>query len=136
MAQTANVATADEVNACLNEFGASQSHLVVSLQKFNGGMHYTDTYVGLGLNEIKQVGTEKGLIARNIVPIAKDIDDSLLSVQINADGTNTMVTLDGSDGSIDEDLKLSYGQYLEQIREKLLSGKLVYEDGLGLISVA
>ena len=80
MAQTANVATADEVNACLNEFGASQSHLVVSLQKFNGGMHYTDTYIGLGLNEIKQIGTEKGLIARNIVPIAKDIDDSLLSV--------------------------------------------------------
>ena len=99
-------------------------------------MQYTDTYIGLSLDEINAVGTEKGLKARNIVPIAKDIDDSLLCVQINSDGTNTVVSVDGADGSIDEDLKVSYGQYVESIREKLLSAKLVYEDGLGLISVA
>ena len=53
---------------------------MLSLQKFNGGMQYTDTYIGLSLDEINAVGTEKGLKARNIVPIAKDIDDSLLCV--------------------------------------------------------
>ena len=55
---------------------------------------------------------------------------------MNDDGSQTVVTLDSDDGSISENLNVSYGQYLEQIGQKLLTGKLVYEDGLGLVSVA
>ena len=70
------------------------------------------------------------------MPFAIDIDESLQCVQINDDGSETVISFDTSDGTVMENLNLTYGQYLEQIRSKLLTGKLVYEDGLGLVSVA
>ena len=51
MAGTANTATADDVSAMLSAFSASScTHLALSLQKFNGGLHYKDNYIGLPLD--------------------------------------------------------------------------------------
>ena len=74
--------------------------------------------------------------ARNLIPFAKDIDGTLLCLQIGSDGGNTVGSVDADDGQVTENLNQSYGQYLEDIRQKLLSAKLVYEEGLGLVSVA
>ena len=77
----ANTATADQVTALLSEFDAGAcSHLAISLQKFNGGIQYEDSFVGLSVDEINAVGTEKGLKARKIVPFARDADEQLLCV--------------------------------------------------------
>ena len=46
------------------------------------------------------------------------------------------MVLDGSDMSLVEDLKISLGEYLEQIRNGLLSKKLIYEDELGIIAIS
>jgi hypothetical protein len=36
-----------------------------------------------------------------------------------------------------EDLKIiGFGSYLEQLRDKVLSKKLIYEEGLGLVSIS
>ena len=45
------------------------------------------------------------------------------------------MVLDGSDSSQVEDLKLTLGEYLENVRNGLLSKKLIYEDELGIVSV-
>ena len=44
-----------------------------------------------------------------------------------------MITWDSDESAPEQDLKVSYGEYIESIREKLLTGKLIYEDGLGLV---
>jgi hypothetical protein len=48
-----------------------------------------------------------------------------------------MVIWDLEDNTMMEDLKMpgGLGQYLEELRDKILSKKLIYEDGLGLVSV-
>jgi hypothetical protein len=51
-------------------------------------------------------------------------------------GTETVVIFDPSEGSVDEDLHMSYGQYLENLRDKLLRKKIAYEEGLGLVTFA
>ena len=43
--------------------------------------------------------------------------------------------LDGGDASVDEDYNQSLGNYLEMIRDGLLSKRLIYEDELGVIVV-
>ena len=43
---------------------------------------------------------------------------------------------DPKEGSVDEDFKVNYGQYLEMIRDKLLLKKIEYEEGLGLVTFA
>ena len=136
MVPKANGASADQVGAVLAEFGAQASHLGFSLQKYNGGVQYLDTFVGLTVDEISALGGQHGLKARKIVPFAKDIDESLQCVQITEDGSETVISFDTSDGSVMENLYMTYAQYLEDIRTKLLTNKLVYQDGLGLVSVA
>ena len=72
------------------------------------------------------------------MPIAKDIDESLLCVKINSalkDG-ETVIIWDTDNNEQMEDLKVSLGEYLEQIRDKLLSKKLIYEEELGLVSIS
>ena len=137
MVPKANGATAEQVTGILTEFGAQASHLAFSLQKYNGGLQYLDTFVGVTVDEINELGTTHGLKARHIVPFAKDIEASLQCVQINDDGSETVISFDTADGgSVMENLNMTYGQYLEDIRTKLLTGKLVFEEGLGLVSVA
>ena len=136
MVPKANGATADQVGAVLTEVGAQASHLAISLQKYNGGLQYLDTFVGLSVDELNALGTQHGLKARKILPFAKDVDESLQCLQINDDGSETVISFDTSDGSVMENLNMTYAQYLEDIRTKLLTSKLVYEEGLGLVSVA
>ena len=51
MASAANAASADQVNAVLGAFSAeSCGHLSLSLQKFNGGLHYQDNFIGLNID--------------------------------------------------------------------------------------
>jgi hypothetical protein len=56
-------------------------------------------------------------------------------VKVDASSNETVVTWDSDAKEISEDLKQSFGEYLESIRNKLLSKKLFYEDELGLVSV-
>ena len=116
MAPKANQVSEDQTNALLSGFQASQAkHLGMSLQKFNGGMQYEDTFIGLSVDEITAVGAEKGLNDRKIVPFAKDIDGQLLCVQISDAGAEAVIGYDPSDGMIEQKDGLTYGQYLESI---------------------
>ena len=63
----------------LDEFGAGTCLLGVALQKYNGSLQYQDTFVGLTLSEISGHADLKG---KGVVPFAKDIDGTLLCVQI------------------------------------------------------
>ena len=57
IAPRANAAAADQVGSVLAEFAsAGTGHLALSLQKFNGGMQYLDTYVGISVDEINTIG--------------------------------------------------------------------------------
>ena len=104
LAPTANKAAADKVNAALAAFGASSScHLGLSLQKFDGGFQYQDTFIGLSVDRISEVGAEKGLAARKILPFASD-EESLLCLQLGDDGSESVIVYDPSEGSVDENL--------------------------------
>jgi hypothetical protein len=46
-----------------------------------------------------------------------------------------VVVYNGNSGEIEEDLKQTLGEYIEKIRDSLLTNKLIYEDELGLVSV-
>jgi hypothetical protein len=46
----------------------------------------------------------------------------------------TVVIFD--EGKVEEDLHMSYGQYLENLRDKLLMKKISYEGVCGLVSYA
>ena len=46
-----------------------------------------------------------------------------------------MISWDCDSGEVQEDLKVTYAEYIESIREKLLTGKLEYEEDLGLVTV-
>ena len=108
MVPKANGVSADQVTGALTEFGAQASHLAFSLQKFNGGLQYLDTFVGLSVDEINEAGAANNLKARKIVPFAKDIDGSLQCVQVNDDGSETVISYDTSDGSVMENLNLTF----------------------------
>ena len=125
-------AASAEVAKVLGEFGAGNSMLGVALQKYNGSLQYQDTYIGLSLSEISG---HSGLKDKSVVPFAKDVDGTLLCLQIK-DGKESVVMWDADAGEVEQDLKVSYGEYIESIREKLLTRKLMYEDGLGLVEVA
>lgn len=66
-----------------------------------------------------------------MTPFARDIDGNLQCV----DPSGQVVTWDSEDKSVMEKLGCNLGQYLEFIRDKLLTGKCVYEEGLGVVSV-
>lgn len=102
-------------------------HLQALLKKYNGGMHFMDTYKGLSADEIKSSDVGASLIA-----FAKDIDGSLLC--INRDSGN-VCSWDAEDKAVSEDLKMNLGAYLEDIRNRLLSNKLGYEEEVGLYSM-
>ena len=89
-----------------------------------------DTYVGLKLSELTAVEVK----GENYLAFAKDIDGHLLCIRVS--GQETVVVYDCNDCTIDEDHKLNYGQYLESIRDKLLTKKIAYEEGLGLVNFA
>ena len=75
MAPVKDQATQGQTEALLAAFSAGNAkHLGMSLQKFNGGMQYEDTFVGIYIDEITSEGAAKGLNDRKIVPFAKDID--------------------------------------------------------------
>ena len=91
--------------------------------------------MGLTLDEIRKHGADHGLIEKKIVPFAKDIDGTLQCLQLTGDGKETVVAWDCDSSEVQEDLKVSYAEYIESIREKLLTGKLEYEEDLGLVTV-
>ena len=112
MAGTANSASADQVNTVFAGFSASAcTHLALSLQKFNGGLHYPDNFIGLSIDQISAVGDSAGLKARKIVPFAKDESDpdQVMCVQIGDDGSETVISFDMSDSSVSENTGMSYG---------------------------
>ena len=128
--------TPEVIKGALAAFGASDScYLGLSLQKFNGGFQYQDTFIGLSVDKINSIGAEKGLVARKILPFASD-EESLLCLQFGDDASENVIIFDPSDDTVMENLQMNYGQYLESIRGKLLTSQLVYESGLGLVSVA
>ncbi len=65
------------------------------------------------------------------MPIAKDIDETLLCIR-KADGL--LIGVEGAE--VNEELGVTLAQYIEEIRDQLLMKKLVYEEELGLISIA
>ena len=135
MAPVKDQASQEQTDALLAAFSAGNAkHLGMSLQKFNGGIQYEDTFIGLSVDEISSAGA--GLADRKIVPFARDIDGQLLCVQMGDDGSESVIGYDPSDGQIEQKDGLTYGQYLESISQKILTKKLVYEEGLGLVQVA
>lgn len=125
----------EEVEKVLKNFGAENSQgLKIALQKFNGGFHYLDTYKGLTLTNIMSTGETNGLIEQHLVPFAvNDFDGTLLCLSAKPSESVVIYDLEGKE--ITEDLKQTFGQYLESFRNGLLSKKIIYEDELGLVSV-
>jgi len=89
--------------------------------------------VGVTVSEIASIGAEHGLKELNLIPFAKDIDSSLLCVTIG--DAEKVVTWDPDMKQVVEDSKMIFGQYLESLRDRLLTKKIVYEDELGLVEV-
>jgi hypothetical protein len=46
-----------------------------------------------------------------------------------------VVSWDIEDSNLMEDLKMTIGQYLEHVRNRLLARSLVFDDDLGLVSI-
>ena len=99
-------------------------------------MLYQDTFVGLSVDEINEIVSSWSL-GPTVAPFARDQDkETILCLFHEASGANTVKAVNAADGEVEEDFGVSYGQYLEQLRQKLLTGKLVYDETMGLISVA
>jgi hypothetical protein len=96
-----------------------------------------NTMVGLPYARISELSSQDALKSKSVVAFAQDTMDenSLLCVMPDGKGGETVVTWDCDDNSVSEDLKMSYGEYLESISSQLLSCKLAYEEELGLCEV-
>ena len=70
-----------------------------------------------------------------MVPFAKDMDGTLQCVMMLGDGRETVVAWDANSGEVQEDLKVSFAEYLESIRDKMLAGGLEYDEDMGLMTV-
>jgi len=116
-----------------NGLGA-ECHLGTALGKYNGGMQYLDTYVGLKVEDIDKAVAKYEMKAKNLVPFAVDIEGALQCINTAAGGE--IVNFDTVAKEVDERLKMNYGEYLESIRDRILSHKLEFEEGLGLYSNA
>ena len=92
-----------------------------------------DTFIGLSLSEIAAAGAEHGLKELNLIPFARDIDGTLLSVTTG--DAEKVVSWDPDLKQVVDNTEKSYGQYLESIRDRLLSKKIVYEEELGLVEI-
>jgi hypothetical protein len=124
------------VKAIHSELSMEPAHLAIVLQKFDGGMHYMDTFIGLSVAEIGKFGSSLNTDSYTLLPFAKDIEGNLQCIKREgSSGPETVVNFDPNESSIDEDLKLTYGKYIEMIRDNLLLKKVVYEEGLGLVEV-
>lgn len=116
----------------LGQYSLEQSHIAVALERFDGGLHYEDTFVGLKLAELQSVDAPGH---GKILVFAKDAEGRYLCLKGNV-AAETVLIFDPNEGSVDEDLGMNYGQYLESLRDKLLLKKIAYEDGLGMVSFA
>ena len=87
-----------------------------------------DTYVGLSLAEI-EAEHSKNAMSADLIPFARDDDGSLQCIN---GANNSVVNWEPEDKDVSEDLKMTYGQYLESLRDRLLMKKLMFEEGLGL----
>lgn len=58
-----------------------------------------------------------------------------MKIDPNQKNGEHIIIYDVEDKEVSEDLLLSLGEYLEDLRNNLLSKKLFYEDELGLVSV-
>ena len=63
---------------------------------------------------------------------ARDIDGGLLCL----DGEGTVCIFDADEKAIMQKTGETLGQQLESIRDRCLSGKLIYEKDVGLMAVA
>ena len=64
-------------------------------------------------------------------------DDNLDGCKLAVTSTGNVLIFDPSDQTISEDLNISFGKYIESIRDNLLLRKLHYEGAdLGLVSSA
>ena len=66
------------------------------------------------------------------MPFAKDIDGNLQCVGIKDDGSETVLACDGA-GKVEENLNVTYGEYLEEMRDKMMTGRLEYDEDMGLM---
>ena len=71
-----------------------QSHISAALERFDGGLHYEDTFVGLKLSEFQSVDVpDHG----RILAFAKDVEGRLLCLK-GSGATETVVIFDPNEG--------------------------------------
>jgi hypothetical protein len=99
-------------------------HLQLLLLKFNGGIHFLETMKGISVSEIKST-----TVNASLTPFAKDMDGNYQCIDKKS---GHVVTWDSADGEQLEDLQMNLGQYLEHVRNLVLSNKVDYEEELGL----
>ena len=109
-------ATSDEIKNVLLEFNATGIQLGIALLKYNGKLQYQDTFIGLTVAEISELGGKHNLKDKQIVPFAQDIDGTLQCIHVQTDGKESVIAWDCDSSEIQEDLKISYAEYIEQIR--------------------
>ena len=96
-------------------------------------MQYLDNMVGLSVEKIESAISEHGFMSHKLCPFAFDeISNSMQC--INTESGN-VVNFDLDEKEVDEDQGMNYGKYLESIRDRILSKKLMFEEGLGLVKV-
>ena len=123
----------DGVKQFLSQHPHSQSPdiaLAVILELCPEGFQFLDTFRLHKLGDInfaKCDDNEMLLIA----------DDNLDGLKLAVTSTGGVLIFDPSDQTISEDLQMSFGKYVESIRDNLLLRKLHYEgEELGLVSSA
>ena len=72
---------------------------------------------------VSQIIEHQVKVDKQFVPFAIDMDGTLMCVDRS---NNNVVVWDSCDQSVEEDLKMTLGQYLESFRNKILMGTLVY----------
>lgn len=121
-----------EISEVFNALGLSDDSLRILYTTVNGGFQLQDTFETLPLSDILDEG--KKLKSQQIVPFARDQEQNLLCLNVKS---GNVIIWDAEGNELMEDIKIvSFGAYLEQIRDKVLSKKLIYEDGLGLVTIS
>ena len=87
-------------------------------------MHFLDTFRGLSLAEIKAAKKD------TLTPFARDMDNNLQCV----DHQGNVVCWDFEEQQVVEHMNMTLGQYLESIRDKLLTHNLAFDEDLGLFT--
>ena len=76
------------------------------------------------------VAQDKGYVRRGLLPVATDIDDTLLVLDL---ASGSVLSID--DEGEREELSRSFGSYLERMRDQLLANKLEFILDSGLVEV-